>query len=308
MRRLFAFLVAAIVTIPACSTAHGPNAPLAREQFEPGSGLEAAIARDTAERFVLAYAHASQDGARELSSLVTGPKLLAWAHWLAVQDREFDGAITGTPDVRHVVFVGQLQAAGTTGAEIELDASVTFTFTPTQGQAIVQHRDLTGPMVLVQTGPVDWKVLDGTRDGVRMSDAIDLFKQISIASGRVTVSLDSVFTFAPSWQFNVVVSNGTRAPIRLDPSRVGLFVKTGSNAFERVQGAVTHSLAEVRPGSHAEGLLAFPGRSSSAGTVLSLGYTSGGKKLQPFAFPLQGLLTLPSPSPTSSGPVAASPS
>jgi hypothetical protein len=305
MRRLIVVLVAALVSTPACSTSRGPTAPLAREQFEPGSGLEAAIARDTAERFVLAYAHASQDGARELRSLVTGPKLLAWAHWLGVQDREFNGRITGQADVRHILFVGELQAGGTTGAEIELDASVTFTFTPTDGQAIVQRRDLTGPMVLVQTGPVDWKVLDGTRDGVRMSDAIELFKQISIASGGVTVRLDSVFLFSPSWQFNVEVTNESRASVRLDPSRVGLLVKRGKT-FERVQGAVTHSLAEVRPRSSAEGLLAFPGRASSDGTWLSLGYASAGKRLPPFAFPLQGILTVPSP--TGSGPAAASPS
>jgi hypothetical protein len=308
MRKLIAFLAAALVAMAACTTFHGPGAPLAREQFEAGSGLEAAIARDTAERFVFAYASANQDDARELASIVTGPKLRAWAHWLGVQDREFEGTISGTPEVRHAVFVGELQAEGTTGAEVDLDASVTFTYSPNDGQPFTQRRDLSGPLVLIQTGPVDWKVLDGVRDGVRMSDAIELFKQVSIASGGVTVQIDSVFLFAPTWQFNVVVTNGTDAPIRLDPTRVGLFVKSGPDEFTRVTGAVTQSLADVPPGANVEGQMAFSSRSSSDGTVLSLGYTSGHERFPPFAFPLQPLITVPSPSPTASGPGAASPS
>jgi hypothetical protein len=111
MRR-FAPLVVAVM-LGACTHVRGPSAPLAREELAATAGLETSIAKDTAERFVTAYANAAKDGGRELDSLVTGPKLVAWVHWLGVQDREFEGTVTGRPEIRHVAFVGELRNGST---------------------------------------------------------------------------------------------------------------------------------------------------------------------------------------------------
>jgi hypothetical protein len=312
MRRLSQVLLLVPVLLGACSgELRGPAAPLAREQLLADPGLEAAIVRSTAERFLRAYAAASRDGARELRSLVTGPKLLAWVHWLAVQNREFDGSISGRPDIRRSTFVQELQAGGSNGAEVDLDASVRFTFDPADGPTFPRTRSFTGPMVLLQTGPVDWKVFDATRDGDRMADGIELFRRDVIDDGGVTVRLDSVFLFGSSWQFNVVVTNGTGSEVRLDPAGAALFVQTGPNAFARVEGATTGSLAVVSAHARIEGLMAYPAQDSAEGRVLSIVYRPGsgpGSKPLRFAFPLEGLITAPSPAPTTSGPVVASPS
>lgn len=302
MRWLAPVVVLGLV-LGACTHLRGPSAPLAREEFVAAAGLETSIAKDTADRFVTAYADAPKDGGRQLASLVTGPKLVAWVHWLGVQDREFQGTIAGRPEIRHVAFVGELHTGSTTGAEVALDASVTFTYHPAGAASFTRTRDLTGPLVLVQTGPVDWKVLDATRDGALMSDGIDLFAHVAIQADGVTVRLGSVFLFPPNWQFNVVVTNRSRSEIQLDADRMALYVKTGARSFVRVDGVATGSLAAIAPHTTVEGLMAFPGQSSAKGRVLSIAYRVGRRTLPPFAFPLQGIVTLPSPAPTSPPPV-----
>ena len=302
MRRLVPVIVLAVV-LGACTHLRGPSAPLAREQFVAAAGLETSIAKDMAERFVVAYADAPKDGGRELASLVTGPKLAAWVHWLGVQDREFQGTIAGRPEIRHVAFVGELRTGSTTGAEVALDASVNFTYRPTGQASFSRSRDLTGPLILVQTGPVDWKVFDATRDGALMSDGIDLFDHVAIQADGVTIRLESVFLFAPNWQFNVVVTNRSGSEIQLDTDRMGLYVKTGAKSYGRVDGVATGSLAAIAPHTTVEGLMAFPGQASAKGRVLSIAYRAGRRALPPFAFPLQGIVTLPSPAPTSPPPV-----
>lgn len=300
--------VGLLLVAASCTTLHGPGRPIAREEVLGDAGLDVTAARTVAERFVLAYARASQDGGRSLGSLVAGSKLESWVRWLNVQNREFRGTISAQPSIREVDFVAELQTGSATGVQVALDASVTFTFDPVGAQPFERTRNLAGGMVLVKTAPFEWRVLDASRDGQLMSDGIQILRKQVLSDHGVTVRLDSVFTFAPNWQFNVIVKNDTSGPVALDPAGAILFVKTGKDQFDPVDGVVTGSLQVIPAHGSVKGLMAFPEQASAQGRVLTLDYASGGRTPR-FAFPLQGLVTAtPLPATTAPGPGPASPS
>jgi len=93
----------------------GPAAPIAPAQLTPAPALDASAARETVVRFVDAYRDSPTDGVDPLMQLVAGGDLASWAHWLDVQNREFDGTIEGAADVRDVEFVGAVRLLGTRG-------------------------------------------------------------------------------------------------------------------------------------------------------------------------------------------------
>ena len=303
MRRLITVIVFAL-TVPACAPApQGPSAPLAREQVDAGQGLDASIARTSVEAFVRAYASASQDGGSGLATIVLGPKLEAWAHWLDVLNAEFDGSIVGTPAIDGLSFVAEIDTGRAVGAEVDLAASVAFTFDPSGGQAFERTRSLDGPVTVVKIGAADWRVLDATRDGVPMSDGIQVFKSEEQTDGGVTVRMDSLFMFAPNWQFNVVVENRTDHAVQLEPTGVVLLHEAGGSVA-RVDGVVTGSLAVIPAHATVEGLMAYPAQDASNGRTLAVAYRYG-RTLLPFEFPLGGLVkVVPPPAPTTTAPVA----
>jgi hypothetical protein len=143
--------------------------------------------------------------------------------------------------------------------------------------------------------------MDLQRDGVPMTAGIELFREETRSERNVDVTLDSLFMFPPNWQFNVVVRNSGPDPLILDPDLVGLYVG-GAGGFERVEPVLTRSLALVRPGTQAEGILAFRAQESATDRVLSLAYGSG-RDLLRFDFPLDQLVTVvPPPPPTAAEP------
>lgn len=297
-----------LVAVSCAPSLHGPGRPIAREEVLGDAGLDVTAARDVAERFVLAYARASQDGGSSLGSLVVGPKLESWVRWLNVQNREFHGTINASPAIRAVDFVAELQTGNATGVQVAVDASVTFTFAPMDAQPFERTRSLAGGMVLVKTGPLEWQVLDATRDGQPMSDGIQILKDQVLKDRGVSVQLDSVFTFAPNWQLNAIVTNHTAHPVALDPAGAILLVKTGKGQFDPVDGVTTGSLESVPAHGSVKGLMAFPAQASAQGRVLVLAYTNGGR-VSRFAFPLQGLVTAtPLPATTTPGSASVSPS
>jgi hypothetical protein len=283
----------------------GPAAPIAREQVAEAPALDASASRQAVVDFVSAYAASPTEGVEALSQVVAGPELVSWVRWLDVQHREFVGTVRATADVRDVEFVGAIEAQMATGAQVGLSASVLFSFTPENAEPFELGRILDGSVALIRTEVGTYKVIDLQRDGVRMSEGIQLFRGESRSEGGANVVLDSLFMFPPNWQFNVLISNPGPQPLFLDPETVGLYVAV-TDGFERLEPVLTPSLTVVPPGTDVAGILAFPMQSSATGRVLTLGYREGrgrGDVLR-FDFPLDDLLNVvPPPPPAVEEPV-----
>ena len=290
--------VLALLVLAACAPElDGPSAPIAAEQFAAGSAFDASASRQAVVDFVDAYAASPTEGAGALANLVAGPKLASWVRWLDVQHREFPGAIDAVADIRDVEFVGALEAEEARGAQVGLSASVTFRFAPEGADEFERSRILDGPVTLFRTDDGAYLVFDLQRDGVPMSDGIQVFEEETRSRAGVEIVLDSLFMFPPNWQFNVVVRNLGTEPLFVDPDGVGLYVG-GPDEFERVEGAITGSLEVVLPGEEVDGILAYPLQDSAEGRVLTLVYGSGHDVLR-FEFPLDGLIdVVPPPPPT----------
>ncbi len=291
MRRL-AFSGLLLLAATTCSPPlEGASQPLAQEQVGAGLGLDVASARRTALDFVNAYAHATLDDGARLSTLVVGPKLTAWVHWMTVQNQQFDGTISGVADVRSVSFVDSFLVQNAVGAQLNLGASVTFTYDPADGETFARTRIMDGPVTLLRAGTAQWRVVDATRDGQSMDDGIQLFQDVSMASHGVTVSLHSLFMFTPAWQFNVTVVNGTGGLIRFEPNRLGLDVRQQDAPTQRTEGVYTQALDVLPSGFHAEGLVGFPQPEQAKGQILSLAYRLAGGRHVEFDFPLGDVVT-----------------
>jgi hypothetical protein len=301
MRSRRALVIAlAAVTLAACApTTRGPNAPIAREQFVDAPGLDAAAARQTVVSFVDAYAASPTDGVLPLARLVAGPEMAAWVRWLAVQHREFTGTITGSADVRDVEFVGSLESQAATGADVALSATVTFSYSPTGAAPFERSRILDGPVTLVQTSEGAYRVIDAVRDGLSMTDGIQLFNRETRTDAGVTVTLDSLFMFQPNWQFNIIVRNGTGRPLRVDDATSGLFIRT-SGSIDEAPSAITPSLESIPARTVEDGILAFPVQDSAHGHTLTLAYRTGGRLIR-FDFPLQDVVTAVPPTGATGG-------
>jgi len=281
----------------------GPVAPIAEAQVTPGSALDAGAAREAVVSFIEAYRASPELGVLPLARSVAGPDLAAWVRWLGVQHREFNGTIEAAADVRHVQFVGTLESRRAIGAQVGLSASVTFVFDPADDDPIELIRVLDGPVTLVRTNLGAYLVIDLLRNGLPMSDGIEVFRNEERTGGDVTVRLGSLFMFPPNWQFNMVIANESDQDIVLDPAGAVLFVDTGGG-FERVDGVITSSLDVVPAGGTVDGLMVFPAQDTAKGRVLSLVYGTGKDALR-FEFPLEDLLSVvPPPPPPPEGETA----
>jgi len=300
MRRLAPLLVP--LALAACAPEpQGPLAPIAAEQVLAGPALEASAARDAVVAFVRAYADSGRVGVGPLSRLVASDDLLAWVRWLGVQHREFPGTISATVDLRDVAFVATLETEQVSGAQIALSATVAFEFDPLDGEPFRRARILDGPVTVARIAPGEFRVADLLRDGVPMSDGIHRFRGESRTDGWVTVTLDSLFTFPPNWQFNVIVENRGDREVHLDPEGVALLVRR-DGSFEAIEGATTASLSVIPAGATVDGILAYPAQQEAVGRVLSLVYLEG-RTARRFEFPLDDLVTVvPPPPPAGEAP------
>ncbi len=293
-------LVAVLLALGACAREPvGPAAPLALEQLPATPALVAASARETVLEFLRAYADAPLDGGASLAELVAGPELERWVTWLGVQDAQFPGRIVGEVDLRHARFLSTVPLRRALGAQVALGATVRFTFTPEDGDPFQRARILDGPVSLVSLRPGDWRVVDLTRDGVPMSDGIELFRNEARTEDGVSVRLDSLFMFTPNWQFNLVIENRSRRTLRLDRDASGLFVERGDGSFERYEGVPSLALqVPLPPERGVQALLAFPQQDSAEGRSLVLTFRRDGEPLR-FSFPLEDLVSsIPPPPPT----------
>jgi len=295
MRRPTPLLVVFAVVTAACAPEpKGPSAPIAREQVPIAPALAGASARQTVLEFVDAYASSPLDGGVRLAAIVTGDELERWASWLAIQDAQFPGAIAGRTDVRDVSFVGTVPLNRGTGAQVDLGATVTFTFTPTGDTAFDRSRILDGAVTLVSARPGDWRVLDITRDGVPMSDGIQLFEDEVRTDGDISVRLDSLFMFTPNWQFNVIVENRSRGDVTLDTQATGLYLRRAGGGFDRVEGVAALGLLQVPAGTGVRSLISYPLQDSAHGRVLVFTFHEDVRTFR-FDFPLQDIVTVVPP-------------
>jgi hypothetical protein len=176
MRRLLR-IVALLVALGACAPDPlGPTAPIAAERFGAGSAVDVSTAKQTVFDFVSAYASSPTEGVGALTNLVAGAELASWVRWLEVQNGEFVGTIGASADVRGVSFVTSLEGGQATGAQVGLSASVTFAYAPEGADPFERARVLDGPVTLLRLEDGSYRVVDLTRDGVQMSDAIRVFE------------------------------------------------------------------------------------------------------------------------------------
>ncbi|HYF10713.1 MAG TPA: RNase H family protein, partial [Actinomycetota bacterium] len=196
-----------------------------------------------------------------------------------------DGLGVATNNVAE--YTAAIDAGRTRGAQVGISATVTFTFAPSGDDAFDRARILDGAVTLVRTEE-GYRVLDLFRDGIEMTDGIELLRDVSQSQDGVTVTLDSVFMFAPNWQFNVIVENTTSATLVADPGATGLFVGAGEDAAAEA-GAVTGSVLTVPASTSIDGILAAPLQETTTDRTLVLTYLAGERTLT-FTFPLVDLI------------------
>jgi hypothetical protein len=303
--RLAAALLVVATLVVACSASPaGPTAPAAPDQVTPDDAVKAAGARATAAAFVRAYASDTGADPRTLARLVDGKRLQRWVHWLGVQDREFPGTISGSVENDQIGPAAPFELSSVPGSgallrDVDVQATVTFSFQPDHGKTITLPRSLDGPMrLLYDDARGTWGVLDFTRDGIPLSQTFEIVADTAKGSRVGTeVTLDS-FVSVPYWQFFIRVSGDRAATIA--PRDAELLDADGA----RVAAAqdVTSSLRTIGPGATTEGIITFPAQASADGLTLRLTLRGpGGPAL--FEFPLGGLihpvpLATGSPSPT----------
>ncbi len=272
-------------------------------------GLDVTAARQAVVDFLKAYAGAAADNGAALDRAVGSTRLARWAHWLEVQNASFPGEVTGALDIRSLDFVGSATIQGVLEAQVNLSATVTLTYRPDQGPAFQTVRQLDGPVTLFHRSSGDWAVVDITRDGQSMFASIQLFtNQIRSAKG-ITVQLDSLFTFAPSWSFNVIVRNSTGHAISLNPKEAAILTRLPGQPATPANGlGITPTLARIPAGATVEGSMDFPTQSSASGRVLRIPFRAGNRVVS-IDFQLSGIVTpaaIPSPTATAPAPGATS--
>jgi type II secretory pathway pseudopilin PulG len=268
--RLLPVLVVLSVLGAACTAGTtGPTAP-ARADVDLDDAARAAGARQAARAFVGAYADAPADDGRALADLVGTPLLRRWAGWLQVQDAGFPGSIAGDAGTVQIgaaepFEVDSVPGSGAILREVEVRASVTFAFTPSDGDPFTVVRSLDGPMRLIRDRDGDWSVLDFTRDAIPLSSQFETVADARSAGAVATVVLAAFFA-APTWQFGLVVHAGD--DLRIGADDVTLVDEEG--AVVAAAGALTTQLAQIPAGRTVRGLAAFDPRSSADGLSLRL--------------------------------------
>ena len=304
--RLGPVLLTFVIAVSACSThASGPNGPAAPDQVTPDDAVKATGARAVAAAFVRAYASDTGANPRKLAGLVDGDSLQRWVHWLGIQDREFPGTISGTVENNEIGPAAPFELTTVPGSDaflrdVDVRATITFSFRPEEGDVITLSRSLDGPMrLLFDDERGTWSVLDFTRDGLPLSRTFEIVADdATVSRGGADVAIDS-FVSLPYWQFFLRTSSD-RA-LGLAPRDAELLDGDG----ERVAVAreVTSSLRTIAVGPAVEGIVTFPAQASAEGLTLRLtlrgprGSTVLDFKLRGLIHPIPTVTGSPSPSP-----------
>jgi hypothetical protein len=299
--RLASVVLIVVIGAAACSPSpFGPTAPVAPDQLSSDDAIKAAGARAAAAAFVRAYASETDANPRALARLVDGARLERWVYWLGIQDREFPGTITGAVDNSQIGPAAPFDVATVPGSaaflrDVDVSATVTFSFLPDEGELITLSRTLDGPMRLLFDGQRGtWSVLDFTRDGIPLSRSFEIVPKRTVVSRSGTDVAMDAFVSVPYWQFFLRISSDR--DIGLAPQDVRLVGAQGA----RVASArdVTASIRSVASGDDVEGIVTFPAQATADGLTLRMTLRGPGGPAT-VAFVLQGLID-PIPSATAS--------
>ncbi|HEY7399579.1 MAG TPA: hypothetical protein VH989_01655 [Actinomycetota bacterium] len=282
MRRL-APAAALLLALWGCAGPAGPRSPLpAGSEASPAQGIQDAAARDAAIRFIHAYATAPQDGGTALTGVVDG---LAsdWAHWFDVQNATFDGAVTGQASILSVGPPASTNGA-TPAVVVDVQASVTFTYAPSDGSSLApQVRSLDGPMLLAQVGPYDYRVEDFTRDGQALHSFFASLAGPGTVREGIRVSVHAVIVSGATWQVGLDVRNSSASSIEVGSSNVGLFLDQ-----QIVPGTVVSTFDPIQPGTTEEGFVTLPAPAGAGQLALVLRF---GSSVEPIDF----VIAIPDP-------------
>jgi hypothetical protein len=300
--RLIVLLIATTLLVPACTEGRtGPAGPLSTD-VDVDDSVRASGAREAARAFVDAYARSPSDDGEALRPLVGTPLLRRWAAWLQVQNDGFPGVITGAASAILIGPAAPFEVESVPGSaeilrQVDVRASVAFSFEPDDGEPFTVSRSLDGPMRLIRTSEGDWSVVDFTRDAIPLSGQFQVVDDAGAASAAADVTI-AVFFAAPIWQFGLMVRAST--PLQLSGDRITLVDADGATVA--TAGAVTTQLERIPSGSTVRGLVTFEPRSSADGLSLRL-VVEGDDGRSVLVIPLAGRihpieLTGPSPSPS----------
>lgn len=151
--------------------------------------------------------------------------------------------------------------------DVDVQATITFSFRPDDGDEITLSRTLDGPMrLLFDDEHGTWSVLDFTRDGIPLSRTFEIVAESAAASkGGIDVAIDS-FVSVPYWQFFLRMS--TDRAIGLEPHDIELLDADGG--IVAVAREVTSSLRSLAIGRVVEGIVTFPAQGSADGLTLRI--------------------------------------
>jgi hypothetical protein len=304
--RLLVLLVATALLVPACTEGPtGPSGPLPTD-VDVDDAVRASGARAAARAFVDAYARSPSDGGEALRPLVGTPLLRRWAAWLPVQNDGFPGVVSSATSAILIGPAAPFEVESVPGSaeilrQVDVRASVAFSFEPDDGEPFTVARSLDGPMRLIRTSGGDWSVVDFTRDAIPLSGQFEAVADAGAASAAADVAI-AVFFAAPIWQFGLVVR--ASAPLQLSRDRITLVDAGGATIA--TAGAVTTQLERIPSGSTVRGLVTFEPRSSADGLSLRL-VLEGGDGRTALEIPLADRIhpievqgSSPSPGPQSS--------
>jgi hypothetical protein len=285
-RRLPVILLVSILGASCDPSTTGPTDPARANEVSVDDGAKASGARHAARRFVDAYAQAGEDGGNGLEAIVGTRLLRSWVHWLQVQHEQFPGTVSGTVDSTDIGPAVPIEVEGVPGSaevlrQVDVRATVLFSYVPEEGEAFTSTRSLDGPMRLVREASGAWSVLDFTRDGIPLSRQFEKVQGAVALDEGVGVSVLS-FTAAPIWQFGLVVSTDETAT--LSPDSVTLTDADGTPVASA--RAVTNSLARIRGGSTVQGLVTFQPQASAAGLSLRFELRGAGERSTIIQIPL----------------------
>ena len=303
--RVIPLLVLVAVLGSACAShPAGPATPVGPDQVTPDDAVKAAGAREAARRFVEAYAEATGGDSTALQAMVGTDLLARWVHWLDIQNREFPGTISGTVSSNQIGPAAPFSVSSVPGSEailrqVDVAATVTFSFDPSNGTPETVTRSLDGPMRLILDPRNGWKVLDFTRDGIPLSREFQTMKGAAATVDGVKVEA-AAFLSVPYWQFGLVVVDPSSGSV--DAKRTAIVDASG--AVVSAAKAVTDSLERLPGGVPTEGLVTFSPASSADGLTLRIVVRSTTGHRTTLEIPLSGKVTpvpIATPTPTPSG-------
>jgi hypothetical protein len=230
-----------------------PAAPVPEGAFSPIIGLEVVAARQAVIDFLQEYTGVWEDSSRIEIGVAT-LSMARWAHWQNVRFQASGSEFEAEVEVRDIQAQELVPVLDSVGIRFDLEASVTWTRTTDDGEAVEAVHDFSGPAVVVQRNVGDWLVGDVTLNGDAISSQ---FVQVGRerTRGDLEITLDSLLRILPDFGVfaNVHVVNGTDETVVLDAERSGMKIDDQLHAAETVLPAL-----RVRPGEELDTQLLFP--------------------------------------------------